>query len=842
MDLSKLPIRTGPRTKATSPEEIFKSLTLRGTVENIYGPQVEALRSWDGRRRESDNVIGMVTGGGKTLVGLLIAKSLVHETRRKVVYVCPNHQLVEQTAERAAECGIDVATYYGQTWRAREVYDEATGPCITNYAAIFNGFSTFRGHDVAALVFDDAHVVSQEIRKAFTVRLAPDHPSFRAIADLFRGFFSRSSRVQQLEDALGGDWRALLFVPMFEVARAHERLRRVLIDAGIEHDGNRYAWQHLNDHLSRCLVLISGGGIEITPPVLPIDGLPYFEAGVRRVFLTATLPSQVEFIRTFGVQNVEPIVPSGKLGTAQRQIQFLPGSTDEAQREFAKGLIHHVKACIITPSIADAESWCPPARRFNTRQGNAGIRAFARSADTDKLVLAGRYDGIDLPDNACKVLVLDGLPRGASLFDRFIDEGLRIERLRTAHMATRVTQAMGRIFRNNRDHGAVLVCGTDLQRWLRDPAHQQYLPPLLQQQLQFGLELRRHVDGKRADFPGLLKKVLEGHKDWDRLYGENVEAFEAGARPAEPTWIIELTLRERAAFWKLWTDDYPSAMAEYDRLAGDTSDHDRRLAAWYHHWAGLAHQLAGDGAGATDAYVRAANERGELGRPATRGGLISHRGALSPGPQATKIASLLEKGGAPVRAKLDAIAAALVYGPDTNPTEEALRELGALLGLEATRPDRDRKVRTGPDVLWRLVATKSGAALEAKTNKLSSSQYQKKDDIGQFHDHVEWLKRTYPEEEFDCAIVGLPLSVSRDANPPPTLRVIGVEEFAQLAIRLRMAFEFVENIGPSLELPMRVQQALEHHGLLWPGCVNGLASRLAIDLKASAPVDSNEAE
>lgn len=193
MDLSKLSIRTGPRSKATSPEEIFKSLTLRGTVENIYGPQAEALRVWDGRRGQSDNVIGMVTGGGKTLVGLLIAKSLVHETRRKVLYVCPNNQLIEQTAEHAAECGIDVATYYGQTWRAREVYDEATGPCITNYAAVFKGFSTFRGHDVAALVFDDAHVVSQEIRKAFTVRLAPDHPSFRAIADLFRGFFSGSS-------------------------------------------------------------------------------------------------------------------------------------------------------------------------------------------------------------------------------------------------------------------------------------------------------------------------------------------------------------------------------------------------------------------------------------------------------------------------------------------------------------------------------------------------------------------------------------------------------------------------------------------------------------------------
>lgn len=840
MDLSKLTIRTGARTKATSPEEIFKSLTLRGTVENIYGPQAEALRLWDSRRAQPDNVIGMVTGGGKTLVGLLIAKSLVHETRRKVLYVCPNNQLVEQTAEHAAECGIDVATYHSQTWRGREAYDEATGPCITNYAAVFNGFSVFRGHDIAALVFDDAHVASHEIRQAFTVRLAPDHPSFHAVADLFRQFFSRSSKVQQLENALGGDWRALLFVPMFEMARAHERLRRVLVEGGVDRDRNRYAWQYLNGRLSRCVVLISGGGIEITPPVLPIDGLPHFEAGVRRVYLTATLPSRVEFTRTFGVASVEPIVPSGKLGTAQRQIQFLPGGTDEAQRELAKRLIRNVKACIIAPSVADAEGWCPPARRFDGRDGNAGIKAFARSTGTDKLVLAGRYDGIDLPDNACKVLVLDGLPRGAFLFDRFIDEGLRIERLRTAHMATRVTQAMGRIFRNNRDHGAVLLCGTDLQRWLRDPAHQQYVPPLLQQQLQFGQELRRHVDENRIDFPTLLKKVLEGHKDWDRLYAENVEAFEAGARPGEPEWIIELSLRERAAFRKLWSDDYPGAVAEYASLAHDAAEHDRRLAAWYQHWAGLAHQLSGDSAGAIEAYVRAANERSELGRPEMKGGVLSYRSTTAPGPQATKIASLLEKGGAAIRAKLDVLAGALVYGPDTNRVEETLREIGTLLGLEATRPDREAK--TGPDVLWRHVAAKSGVALEAKTNKQPTSQYQKKDDIGQFHDHIEWLKRTYTGEEFDCAIVGMPLAVSRDANPPPTLRVVGVEEFAQLAVRLRMAFEFVENVGPSIELPMRVQQALEYYGLLWPACMNALASRLAIDLKASVPAGSEEPE
>src|SRR5690348_9582294 len=114
-DLSKLPIKTKQRSGVTNPKDIFKSLTLRGTVQNIWEPQAEALGTWfDKYRQESDVVIQMTTGGGKTLVGLLIAQSLVNETKGKILYVCPTNQLVEQVASKAAECGIAVATYmYG---------------------------------------------------------------------------------------------------------------------------------------------------------------------------------------------------------------------------------------------------------------------------------------------------------------------------------------------------------------------------------------------------------------------------------------------------------------------------------------------------------------------------------------------------------------------------------------------------------------------------------------------------------------------------------------------------------------------------------------------------------
>jgi len=45
---------------------------------------------------------------------------------------------------------------------------------------------------------------------------------------------------------------------------------------------------------------------------------------------------------------------------------------------------------------------------------------------------------------------------------------------------------------------------------------------------------------------------------------------------------------------------------------------------------------------------------------------------------------------------IDKLMGDLAYGDQTNPVEEALRVLGCLLGLNASRPDKEEG--TGPDV------------------------------------------------------------------------------------------------------------------------------------------------
>jgi len=202
----------------------------------------------------------------------------------------------------------------------------------------------------------------------------------------------------------------------------------------------------------------------------------------------------------------------------------------------------------------------------------------------------------------------------------------------------------------------------------------------------------------------------------------------------------------------------------------------------------------------------------------------------APSPQAEAIASAASSM-AKVSKRLDVIKAALIYGEETKAAEAALADLGALLGLTASRPDNDEKPKTGPDVLWRSVSDKSGIALEAKTDKKPDSMYQKKDDIGQFHDHLGYLKKKYSKESFITAIVGREIPVSQESHPPADLRVIPIEGLQELAERVSKMYEYIAASTDTDPLPVKAQRWLGYLGLGWPACVNALPYSLATDLQ-----------
>ena len=161
--------------------------------------------------------------------------------------------------------------------------------------------------------------------------------------------------------------------------------------------------------------------------------------------------------------------------------------------------------------------------------------------------------------------------------------------------------------------------------------------------------------------------------------------------------------------------------------------------------------------------------------------------------------------------------------------------LGDLLGLVSTRPDSAGGDRTGPDVLWRYPEASEGVALELKTDKKVMAKYTKKEDIGQFQDHVNYLRKNHPKEEFRQRIVGPRLAVAEECNPPVELRISEVAQFRQLAVRLGSLYEFLNAAGGTEQRAVTVERWLKQLGLQWPRVIDALEAELATDLQSLPP-------
>jgi superfamily II DNA or RNA helicase len=94
MDFSQLPL---PQVAGApiDPFKIFEGLPrLSGAPNDLWRGQADALTQWHTARDKSDVLLSLNTGAGKTIAGLLVAKSFVNEGLENVAYVCPTIDLV----------------------------------------------------------------------------------------------------------------------------------------------------------------------------------------------------------------------------------------------------------------------------------------------------------------------------------------------------------------------------------------------------------------------------------------------------------------------------------------------------------------------------------------------------------------------------------------------------------------------------------------------------------------------------------------------------------------------------------------------------------------------------
>lgn len=832
--------------RPTDPEEIFTKLPkLRETPNDLWRGQADALRLWHANRDKTDILISLNTGGGKTIVGLLIAQSIVNEAAANVLYACSTIDLVKQTSREADKLGLK------HTVRVRgqfnnDLFETGKAFCITTYAALFNPYSRFRSSLFpSGIVFDDAHVAEKMMRDAFTLSIPKkDLPDlFQEMAGLFAPEYEELGRAETFQDVVNEVDPLILMAPPGSVLRLENQIAALLRKYQLaQNDALKYAYRHIKDNLANCAILFSSYSIEFTPAFLPVFSLPYFDTHkTRRIYLSATLNYKSDIARAFGSVPKIVIEPKNDAGNGERLILFSKFFEEsQVSIELMEGLKEKHKAVVAVPSYKKAGDWgmfaLPPSREdFSDK-----LDAF-REAEKGIFLLVFRIDGIDLPDDTCRVMVIDHLPTGATLIERFQWERLNMNNFHATKLANRLTQLFGRINRGRKDYGAFILNGRDLNSWLQNDRNIALLPELLRKQVILGLSVHDQLDlSKPAAILDAINRVMDRNSDWIEFYSDNIEGMDITESAHERAREVEeqltyAAITEVAFASAIWERDYSEARRILEGGIEDLRRADSRLAGWHNVWIGMCLEAEGDVESAFKEYDRA---RARLGSA-----IILPKASFAPPqgesleldhPTANKMCNILsavseDSFNRELRNAKRGLADLHNVDATSPRHEEAVRCLGEFLGFEATRPDNE--FGTGPDVLWLDGEANIAISLELKTDKEDPATYFKKD-LSQAHDHIAWVAENRPDAKHLGLIFVGPDGVCDDkANPSDLMFHCTLPKVAQLADSYLAAYKDIRT-HPPLWRPKAVHDFCVREAMNMQGCFERLAVKAMKDMKS----------
>jgi replicative superfamily II helicase len=802
---------------ATHPVDIFRRLPKPPGINDLYSSQAEVLEAWYARRNERDLVVKLHTGGGKTLVGLLMAQAVLNETREPVIYLAPTVQLVQQVLAKAGEYSVP-AVGYEKGVDLRDEFFAAKAVLVCTYQALFHGKCKFgvRGDgkepvSPAAVLADDAHVAFSTVREQFSLQVKKDKDpeGYAHLTTLFRNDFAALDRVGTFDDVVNGIDYGVLEVPYWSWQAKAGQVREYLRTKAQEHP---YQWPFVRDALDYCHCIISRNALVITPLFPLVDLVPAFADCPRRIFMSATIGDDSAIVRTFDASPAsiaKPIISKSLAGVSERMIlapELIPFAIKDVPdmlRKLVRWAADKRQAgtVILVPSGQAAQKWQDVATYPETSEKvTPCIKELQEGKSKGPFVFANRYDGIDLPGNACRLLVLAGLPRGMDEYDLYLLNVFQDGSTLNSALAQRIEQGMGRGARGGSDFCVVIVTGKDLIAWLGRSANLKFLTRSTRAQLEIGMEVSRNVSDLK-DLAATIQRCLDRDRDWIEYHAEKL------AELAEPEEVDQAQLQqaavERKAFQLMRDGYWEKAIETLGRYCQEAPGLDRKSKGWLTQMAARAAHYWGRTDLAEESQQRAFAENRNLLRPKVS---LPYVALTTPGKQAeaivTRIAKFKHRRG--YIAEFDETVAHLTPQASSNQFEQALADLGAIIGFTTDRPEKNYRV--GPDVLW-LASRNSGLVIEAKSRKNAANAL-KRDQHGQLLNAAEWFHQTYPDHSCVRVVVHPNVTATKSTVTGQT-KALTLDKLQGLISEARtLVVQLCESHAPQEELVRRCEQLL----------------------------------
>ena len=787
--------------KIINPTEIFMSLPEKSAkYAYLRNVQAEVLDQWFLQRDRKDNIIKMNTGSGKTTVALLILKSCLNEHGGHAAYVVPDNYLVGQVIREAQELGIHATT-------SETDINFITGESILiiNIQKLFNGKSVFgmrtSGNiQLDYILIDDVHACVDDVKAQFMIKVTRDSNIAKQLFALYKDDLRLQNEKSFFYIFEGDPCSSSIMVPFWRVYETKSELLAILQSHKDEKE-IMFNYPLLGDLLAFCNCVFSYKGVEIEPYAIPIHKISSFCNATRRIFMSATLCDDSQLVSTFDINvsdTSEAITPKQANDIGDRMILFpqaySPFITDDDIKRKILEYSQRVNVVVIVPSDYRSRYWRDITENvFSAINIKSGIELI-KSSSSGLYVLVNKYDGIDLPDNACRIIVLDGVPDARTSVERMKENYLQGSMDAIRNKIQKIEQGMGRGVRSNNDYCGVIIMGAPLIQILYSPKSKDFFSNATKKQFEVSNILAQDLKGKSIDeIFDVLDYCITQNADWvtisksalsDLNYDKNLRIDQS-----------QIVLRKAFDNAVLHNNLENSKQLICDEVNQTTDP----IKKGYLMFEEAKYCQFRSPVEAQRILVSAQQFNHHIQKPIN--GVSNYNYAKRIKPQAEKILEYFTDNDInSYIVELNAVADALVFAQSSyKKFENSMARLGELLGWIGTRITDG----IGPDVLW-YFGNLQYAVIECKNEAVSDTI--SKTYCGQLLSSVSWFEEKF---EPDCSCIPVIVHPSnvfdKYASPAGNFRVINGEKLLLLKTKLQDFCKAIATDGSFKDLQQLTQ-------------------------------------
>lgn len=744
------------------PRDIFMALPAK---DKSYGyprdVQAEVWKQWYAKRDEKNVIIKMNTGSGKTVVGLTILQSCLNEGKGPAVYIVPDNYLVQQVCSEAERLGIRIACdktdENGNQTKGEDDYHFKEGKAIlvTNIYKLVNGKSVFglrlSGNiSIGSIIVDDVHACLDTIEQQHTIMIEASHPLYSDIIDMFSTHdeVSDSQTFHNIKEQ--HDLRYNYLVPFWVWQKeCTDIYRKITAPEYSEESFILFNLPLLRDNWKTVNCVVSARGIEMTLKGIPISKISSFEQATRRIFMSATLADDSVFVSAIGMKSkdISNIITPEKANDIGERLILFPKYlnsqiTDEEVERVLVSEAQKFNVVVIVPSFERVSFWADanPSQILSSRDKNieSGV-ARLKEGLVGLTILVNKYDGIDLPDDACRILVLDGLPVMRSEYDIAIQGMNPNDKRICREQIQKIEQGMGRGVRSNNDYCVVVFMGDKLADVIVNQKGDKFFSASTREQFNISRQLWGQLmeSGKKPtvnEVFALAKYSLNRNAEWIAA-SKSVLATVEYAKTAN---VDCLAVAMREAFERECLERYDEAFSIIEKEKNSTDDQKTK---------GLLIQYMAEyknftnPAQAQELLLSAKNLNSMVLKPIS--GIQFAKLQASPNGQAAlAMKYMADKGfeGNNYILHVSAILDSLIFSDNpANTFEQALKDAASIIGICSSRPEMEYGGEA-PDNLFAL-GNSEYAIIECKSR--TTTEAISKSDCGQLLQSVQWFKNRY---------------------------------------------------------------------------------------------------